>query len=115
MAKRGSRIGNCGDLAHKAVATVGGSTNENAEVVLTKDYAEALQVEPYACMVRKDDPTFKRLVDGTMVRFMKSGEFERLYTKWFESPIPPRGTNLNMPMSAALKENLIARSDRPAN
>ncbi|GAB6848685.1 amino acid ABC transporter substrate-binding protein [Paraburkholderia kururiensis] len=74
---------------------------------------EALQVEPYACMVRKDDPAFKRLVDGTLTRLMKSGEFARLYTKWFESPIPPRGANLDMPMSAALKRNLTVRSDQP--
>lgn len=64
-------------------------------------------------MVRKDDPTFKQLVDGTLARLMKSGEFARLYAKWFESPIPPRGVNLKMPMSAELKENLTERSDRP--
>ena len=31
---------------------------------------ESLQVEPYACMVRKDDPKFKALVDGAVNRFM---------------------------------------------
>ena len=76
--------------------------------------AETLQVEPYACMVRKDDPTFKRLVDGTITRLMKSGEFTALYKKWFESPIPPAGANLSMPMSDALRTNLKRRSDKPA-
>ncbi|OZA98249.1 MAG: amino acid ABC transporter substrate-binding protein [Polaromonas sp. 39-63-203] len=47
---------------------------------------DSLQVEPYACMVRKDDPEFKKLVDGTLNRMMKSGEFTRLYTKWFMGP-----------------------------
>ena len=75
---------------------------------------DALQVEPYACMVRKDDPEFKKLVDGTITRLMKSGEFTRLYTKWFMSPIPPKGVNLNLPMSEQLKANLRAPSDVPA-
>ena len=76
--------------------------------------AETLQVEPYACMVRKDDRAFKRLVDATITRLMKSGEFTALYKKWFESPIPPAGANLNMPMSDALRTNLKKRSDKPA-
>ena len=74
----------------------------------------ALQVEPYGCMLRKDDPAFKKLVDGTMARLMRSGEFSRLYAKWFESPIPPKGRVLNMPMSEPLKRNLIELSDQPA-
>ncbi|MEO8014005.1 transporter substrate-binding domain-containing protein [Polaromonas sp.] len=75
---------------------------------------DSLQVEPYACMLRKDDPEFKKLVDGTINRLMKSGEFEKLYTKWFMSPIPPKGVNLNLPMSEQLKANLKAMSDAPA-
>lgn len=74
---------------------------------------ETLQVEPYGCMVRRDDPAFKRLVDATIARLMRSGEFARLYAKWFESPIPPKGVNLKMPMSAQLKANLREPSDRP--
>ena len=75
---------------------------------------DSLQVEPYACFMRKDDPEFKKLVDGTLTRLMKSGEFNRLYAKWFMSPIPPKGVNLNLPMSAELKDNLKALSDKPA-
>ena len=74
---------------------------------------ETLQVEPYGCMLRKDDPEFKKLVDGSITRLMKSGEFTRLYAKWFESPIPPKGVVLNMPMSKQLKANLKAMSDKP--
>jgi glutamate/aspartate transport system substrate-binding protein len=75
---------------------------------------DALQVEPYACMLRKDDPEFKKLVDGAITRLMKSGEFSKLYTKWFESAIVPKGINLKLPMSQELKENLKALSDKPA-
>jgi ABC-type amino acid transport substrate-binding protein len=76
--------------------------------------AEALQVEPYAIMMRRDDPAFKKLVDDTLAGLIKSGEFESLYKKWFQSPIPPRGINLNAPMSQELKDNLKALSDKPA-
>jgi ABC-type amino acid transport substrate-binding protein len=75
---------------------------------------DSLQVEPYGCMLRKDDPEFKTLVDGTITRLMKSGEFSKLYDKWFMSPIPPKGVNLNLPMSEQLKANLKTPSDKPA-
>jgi ABC-type amino acid transport substrate-binding protein len=75
---------------------------------------EPLQVEPYAIMLRKDDPAFKKLVDDTLAALVKSGEFEALYRKWFQSPIPPKGINLNAPMSKELQDNLKALSDKPA-
>jgi ABC-type amino acid transport substrate-binding protein len=75
---------------------------------------EAIQVEPYAIMLRRDDPSFKKLVDDTLAGLMKSGEFAKLYTKWFQSPIPPKGINLNAPMSQELIDNMKALSDKPA-
>ncbi len=164
LAKKSSGIKNYADLANKTVASTAGSTNEkvlraysadknlNIQIVLGKDYDDALQlvesdravafamddillfglkanskdpaslevvgdtlqVEPYGCMLRKDDPEFKKLVDGTITRLMKSGEFSRLYAKWFEAPIPPKGVVLGMPMSQQLKANMTALSDKPA-
>ena len=75
---------------------------------------EAIQVEPYAIMLRRDDPAFKKLVDDTIAGLVKSGEFEKLYKKWFQSPIPPKGINLNAPMSKELQDNLKNLSDKPA-
>jgi glutamate/aspartate transport system substrate-binding protein len=75
---------------------------------------DSIQVEPYAIMIRKEDPTFKKLVDDTLATMMKNGEFETLYKKWFQSPIPPKGINLNAPMSKELRDNLKALSDKPA-
>lgn len=75
---------------------------------------ETLQVEPYGCMVRKDDPAFKKLVDDTIAGLMQSGRFAALYVKWFESPIPPKGVMLDMPMGEALRANMKAMSDQPA-
>ena len=68
----------------------------------------------YAIMLRKDDAPFKAVVDGTLTRLFKSGEFEALYKKWFQSPIPPKGINLNAPMSKELQNNLKELSDQPA-
>lgn len=64
---------------------------------------DALSVEPYGIMVRKDDPAFKRLADTAIANVFKSGEINRIYAKWFTSPIPPKGINLNVPMSDVLK------------
>jgi len=87
------------------------SAQNPAELAVVGD---ALQVEPYAIMLRKDDPAFKKLVDATLADLVKSGEFEALYKKWFQSAIPPKGINLNAPMSKELKDNLTALSDKPA-
>ena len=75
---------------------------------------QALQVEPYACMVRKDDPKFKALVDGVIGNLMKSGQFTQLYDKWFMQPIPPVNAALGLPMSTQLKQNLSDLSDKAA-
>jgi len=63
--------------------------------------------EPYGIMMRKDDPAFKKVVDGAMTAVYKSGEINKIYAKWFTSPTPPKGMNYNVPMSAQFK-NLIA-------
>ena len=81
------------------------------------DYAivgEVLNVEPIAIMLRKDDPAFKKLVDAAVTGLMKSGELEKLYARWFLSPIPPKNANLNFPMSETLKALIKAPSDAPA-
>ena len=75
---------------------------------------DALQVEPYACMLRKNDPEFKKLVDGVIAGMMDSGTFASKYEQWFVKPIPPKNIALNVPMSAELKANIKAKSDKPA-
>ncbi|MBI3095714.1 MAG: transporter substrate-binding domain-containing protein [Rhodocyclales bacterium] len=81
------------------------------------DYAivgEVLNIEPIAIMLRKDDPEFKKLVDETVIGLMKSGELDKLYTRWFMSPIPPKNVSMNFPMSEQLKALIKAPSDAPA-
>jgi glutamate/aspartate transport system substrate-binding protein len=65
---------------------------------------ESLRQEPYSMMLRKDDPQFKALVDKTIGGVMKSGEINKIYAKWFTRPIPPKGVNLNFPMTPAIRE-----------
>ena len=67
--------------------------------------------EPYGIGMRREDPEFKKLVDDTLVAMMKSGEFERIYNKWFMSPIPPNNHSLQMPMGEMLREQLRNPND----
>ncbi len=73
---------------------------------------EALRVEPYGIMIRKDDPQFKALVDKTLTGLMKSGEINKIYDKWFMNPIPPKGINMNLPMSKELKDAIANPNDK---
>jgi glutamate/aspartate transport system substrate-binding protein len=65
---------------------------------------KAQSKEAYGCMMRKDDPAFKKTVDTVLAKAMTSGEAAKIYSKWFETPIPPKGLNLNMPLSEEMAE-----------
>jgi glutamate/aspartate transport system substrate-binding protein len=69
--------------------------------------------EAYACMFRKDDPGFKQVVDDAIVKLQTSGAADVLYKKWFQSPIPPRSLNLNLPESDDVKALFKAPNDKP--
>lgn len=79
-----------------------------------KIVGESLSEEPIAIMYRKDDPGFKKVVDGAVVAMMKSGEIDKLYAKWFQGPIPPRNVSVNMAMTASLKDAIASPNDKPA-
>ena len=66
--------------------------------------ADALSVEPYGIMMRKEDAAFKKVVNGAINALYKSGEINKIYDKWFMNPTPPKGVNLNVPMSAMFKK-----------
>ncbi|MDS4013901.1 MAG: glutamate/aspartate ABC transporter substrate-binding protein [Candidatus Accumulibacter sp.] len=68
--------------------------------------------EAYGCMMRKDDPAFKKLVDAALAKAMTSGEAEKIYAKWFLQPIPPKGLNLNFPLSDVVKALYKAPNDK---
>ena len=68
--------------------------------------------EAYGCMVRKDDPEFKKVIDTALSKAMTSGEAEKIYAKWFMNPIPPKGLNLSMPLSDEMKALYKAPNDK---
>src|SRR6201996_2709094 len=74
--------------------------------------SDAFPSDPYGVMMGKGDPEFKQLVDGALTEAMKSGLYDKLYTKWFESPIPPKNINLKFPQSDKLKELVKAPGDK---
>lgn len=69
--------------------------------------------EAYACMLRKDDPAFKAVVDRSLSGLMQSGEALRIYRRWFQSPIPPKGLNLNWPPPDSLLQLYRNPTDEP--
>jgi glutamate/aspartate transport system substrate-binding protein len=72
-----------------------------------------IAVEPIGIMYRKNDPEFHALVDETVRALMRSGTIDVLYLKWFQSPIPPKGINLNMPMSSLLRQMIKYPNNEP--
>jgi len=75
-------------------------------------FPESLRTEPYSMMLRRDDPQFKALVDRAVGAVYKSGEIDKIFTKWFTSAIPPRGVNLNFQITPAIREAFKNPNDR---
>ena len=78
-----------------------------------KVVGEVLSVEPIACMLRKDDPAFKKAVDESIARQIKDGSLAKLYDKWFMQAIPPNNVKIGLPLSAATKAAWDAPNDKP--
>lgn len=74
---------------------------------------EVLNTEPIALMLRKDDPAFKQAVDATIRTMVRNGEMKALWDKWFQGPIPPRGTRINLPPPATLQQLWAQPNDLP--
>ncbi len=72
---------------------------------------EVLEIQPTAIILRKDDPAFKKIVDGEILRLIQTGEINAIYRKWFESPIPPQQINLKLPMSYLLRDSFKSPTD----
>lgn len=90
------------------LASLAASSKSPADYSIT---TEALSIEPYGIMLRREDPAFKKSVDTAVTNLFKSGDINRIYAKWFQSPIPPKGINLNIPMSEQLKAVIAKPTD----
>jgi len=86
-------------------------SKDPAAYVMSKDAFS--KPEPYGIMLRKDDPAFKKAVDAATAALYTSGEGLKLYDKWFMQKIPPKGLNLNAPISPELKAEFAKPSDSP--
>ncbi|MBV9560562.1 MAG: amino acid ABC transporter substrate-binding protein [Bradyrhizobium sp.] len=89
---------------------VAGSKDPSAYVISSDAFSTP---EPYGIMLRRDDPAFKKVVDAATAAIYSSGEGQKLYDKWFMQKIPPKGLNLNTPISAELKAEFAKPSDSP--
>ena len=89
---------------------VAGSKYPDAYVISTDAFSKP---EPYGIMLRKDDPAFKKVVDDATAALYTGGEGQKIYDKWFTQKIPPKGLNLNSPISAELKNEFAKPSDSP--
>lgn len=70
-----------------------------------------LSTEPYGIMLNKGDAAMKKIADTAVLNMIKSGAMEKAYVKWFQSPIPPKGVNMNWKMNETMKKILSAPSD----
>jgi glutamate/aspartate transport system substrate-binding protein len=91
-------------------ALVAGSKQPDVYVVSADAFSKA---EPCGIMLRKDDPAFKKVVDAATAALFQSPEGQTIYDKWFTQKIPPKGINLNSPISPALRAEFARPSDSP--
>ena len=96
------------------LASLAGGSKISSELVVGK---EALSVEPFGLIYRKNDPAFKQIVDTSISTIFKSGDINKIYAKWFQSPALPHGQNLNWPMSPETQAAIakITNSPNPAD
>ncbi len=67
-----------------------------------------LSVEPYAIVMRKDEPAFEKIVNRALIDLFQSGEIRRIYAKWFNTK------DLVVPLNPYLKEAFTAPNTFPA-
>jgi glutamate/aspartate transport system substrate-binding protein len=89
---------------------VAGSKDPGAYVISKDAFSKP---EPYGIMLRKDDPDFKKVADAATAALYQSADGQKLYDKWFMQKIPPKGLNLNAPISVELKQEFAKPSDSP--
>lgn len=83
---------------------------DNWDIVGTPQSKEA-----YGCMLRKNDPEFKKLMDETIAQVQSSGEAEKSFDKWFKKPIPPKNMNLSFDLSDDMKALFKEPNDKALN
>ena len=90
-----------------------GNISRSKDPAAYKIVGEVLSVEPIACMLRKDDPAFKKAVNDSIERQVKDGSLAKLYDKWFMQPIPPTNTKVGLPLTEETKNAWEHPNDKP--
>ncbi|MBV5337176.1 MAG: transporter substrate-binding domain-containing protein [Deltaproteobacteria bacterium] len=104
LVKKESGIRSIKDMRGKVIVTTSGTTSDT--------HVKAAALRQGMFLNYRNDPEFKKLIDETLIGLMNTGEFARIYDKWFMSPIPPKGKSLNLPMSNLLKQLTVTPSDK---
>jgi glutamate/aspartate transport system substrate-binding protein len=67
-----------------------------------------ISVEPYAIMLRRDEPAFEKIVNRALIDLFQSGEIKRIYAKWFNTK------DLVVPLNQYLREAFATPNTYPA-
>ncbi|MEZ2720567.1 amino acid ABC transporter substrate-binding protein [Paenalcaligenes hominis] len=78
-----------------------------------KIVGETLNVEPIACMLRKNDDKLKAAINKSIQRQIEDGTLNALWDKWFLQPTPPAGTVIGLELSQATKDAWANPNDKP--
>jgi glutamate/aspartate transport system substrate-binding protein len=81
--------------------------SDNPKAYLMLD--SALSRDPIAIAMRKGDAPLEKVVNGALDGAYKSGEFQKIYAKWFITP------KFKFPMGDAMKEILNHPNNTPTN
>ena len=54
-------------------------------------------------------------MNDALTEVYTSGEINKMYTQWFETPIPPKNVNMQFPMSDKMKEIIAHPNDKAAD
>jgi ABC-type amino acid transport substrate-binding protein len=77
---------------------------------------DLLTVEPYAMILPKNNPEYKKIVDREMTRIIVDNEIQALYRKWFQLPVPTKDASrfisMNMPMGYLLRDSFKFPTDK---
>lgn len=71
--------------------------------------------EAYGCMMRKNDPAFKALLDKTIATAQTTGVAEKSFDRWFKNPFRLKNLNMNFALSDEMKALFKAHNDKALN
>lgn len=84
-------------------------TAKSASPMAYRTLDEVLSSDPLGIVMRKDDVKLAYIVNATLNSLYHSGEFRKLYAKWFQT------RTFTFPMGPALRKNLDAPNNMPLN